>query len=325
MLKRAQPTKQGKGGNAMLSTQRTLLLLSILAMLMSAAWAQELTKQGKNKASAAAATVSGSGTAGRISKWTGVSGSNTYVLGNSNIFEDKFGKVGIGTETPTSLLTVQGMIETTLGGYKFPDGTVQTTAGIASSDVVRSLNTLKGDLLLVGGANITVSPAGNTITVAAPNVLTRVAHDNTLTGEGTAASPLSIVQSASQIQPIHEQVDLLIDDGVNNTNSVIYTVPAGKRLVIEHVSSSCLMPLADDFISELFISAVPSQGVNSRRHSLVPFLIGSSTAGKVFNASTPMKLYAHSNTEVRATVFRTSFSNVTSCRMSISGFLVDLP
>jgi hypothetical protein len=35
---------------------------------------------------------------------------------------------GIGTAVPTSLLTVRGMIETTLGGYKFPDGTVQTTA-----------------------------------------------------------------------------------------------------------------------------------------------------------------------------------------------------
>src|SRR5262245_7223825 len=61
--------------------------------------------------------VSGSGTAGQLVKWTGVDGSNTYSLGNSLITEDKFGKVGIGTTTPTSKLTVQGMIETTLGGY----------------------------------------------------------------------------------------------------------------------------------------------------------------------------------------------------------------
>jgi hypothetical protein len=87
------------------------------------------------------------------------------------------------------------MIETTLGGYKFPDGTVQTTAGIAPNDVVKSLNGLKGNLLLAGGANITISSVGNTITVAAPNVLTTVAHDATLTGEGTAALPLSVVQS----------------------------------------------------------------------------------------------------------------------------------
>ena len=38
-------------------------------------------------------------------------------------------RVGIGTATPGSKLTVAGTIETTSGGLKFPDGTVQTTAG----------------------------------------------------------------------------------------------------------------------------------------------------------------------------------------------------
>ncbi|MBI1744447.1 hypothetical protein HYR54_15470 [Candidatus Acetothermia bacterium] len=39
-------------------------------------------------------------------------------------------KVGIGTDTPSSPLTVAGLIETTTssGGIKFPDGTIQTTA-----------------------------------------------------------------------------------------------------------------------------------------------------------------------------------------------------
>src|SRR5215813_7091663 len=81
--------------------------------------------------------VTGSGTVGRISKWLSLNS-----VGDSNITEDKFGKVGIGTTTPTSPLTVQGMIETTLGGYKFPDGTMQTTAGLAS--VFRD-STLKGN------------------------------------------------------------------------------------------------------------------------------------------------------------------------------------
>lgn len=38
------------------------------------------------------------------------------------------GKVGVGTATPGSALTVAGVVETTAGGVKFPDGTVQTTA-----------------------------------------------------------------------------------------------------------------------------------------------------------------------------------------------------
>jgi hypothetical protein len=73
------------------------------------------------------------------------------VVGDSYIIEDKFGNVGIGTFTPTSPLTVQGMIEITLGGLKFPDGTVQTTA-----------------------------PSFTIVT------------NSTLTGNGTAASPLGI-------------------------------------------------------------------------------------------------------------------------------------
>lgn len=75
--------------------------------------------------------VFGSGTLGRLTKWTGFTSSNS-TIGDSTIFEDKFGLVGIGTDSPTSKFTVAGMIQTTLGGYKFPDGTIQTTAGLFS-------------------------------------------------------------------------------------------------------------------------------------------------------------------------------------------------
>lgn len=39
------------------------------------------------------------------------------------------GNVGIGTTLPGSRLSVTGVIESTTGGFKFPDGTIQTTAG----------------------------------------------------------------------------------------------------------------------------------------------------------------------------------------------------
>ena len=96
--------------------------------------------------------VFGSGSLGRLTKWIGFT-STSSGIGDSNIYEDKFGKVGIGTTSPTSLLTVQGVIETS-GGIKFADGTMQTT-----------------------------SPAG---------ALFGVAHDSTLQGNGTTASLLGV-------------------------------------------------------------------------------------------------------------------------------------
>jgi hypothetical protein len=269
--------------------------------------------------------VLGSGTVGRLPKWTGITSSNSFI-GDSTIFEDKFGKVGIGTDTPTSRLTVFGLIETTSGGFKFPDGTVQTTAGIAPTDVVKSLNGLKGDLTLAQGANIQITQAGTTLTIAAPNALTAVAHDNTLTGQGTAASPLSVVQSESLIEPISAAVAFGFNSGENNGQAVIYTVPVGKRLVIEHVSGECLMPVGQ-FVSALtIVTTVSSQNPNPTAHRLVPVHLGDSPMLSVFSASTPMKLYGHSGTEVFGAAIRLDpLSGQVACSMRISGFLVNLP
>jgi hypothetical protein len=44
--------------------------------------------------------VRGSGTIGLLAKWTGITSSNS-IIGDSSIFEDKFGKVGMGTDSPT--------------------------------------------------------------------------------------------------------------------------------------------------------------------------------------------------------------------------------
>jgi hypothetical protein len=62
---------------------------------------------------------------------------------------DTSGKVGIGTNSPTSPLTVAGTVESTTGGFKFPDGTVQTTAGGSSSLYVKKAgDTMTGTLTL---------------------------------------------------------------------------------------------------------------------------------------------------------------------------------
>jgi hypothetical protein len=79
-------------------------------------------------------TSSGSGTPGHLGKWI-----TSSFLGDSSITEDKLGNVGIGTPAASSALTVGGLIETLAGGIKFPDGSIQTSAGALSHD-----DTLKG-------------------------------------------------------------------------------------------------------------------------------------------------------------------------------------
>src|SRR5262245_22408233 len=147
-------------------------------------------------------TVLGGGTLGRLTKWTGFTSSNSFI-GDSTIFEDKFGMVGIGTDTPTSKLTVAGMIQSMGGGLKFPDGTVQTTSA--------------------SGALLTVQ------------------HDSTLTGGGTQASPLGVAwprKVPDLDNPARQPVQ--VHTGCSTQAAlceiVIYNVPANKRLVIEYAS-----------------------------------------------------------------------------------------
>jgi len=113
------------------------------------------------------ARLEGFGTLGQIPKFGG--GNNII---NSVITEDFSGRIGVGTREPGSRLTVVGLIESTNpgGGYKFPDGTVQLTAGLSADQVVRSINNLRGDLTLQGGPGITVTPSGNFLNLAIANV-----------------------------------------------------------------------------------------------------------------------------------------------------------
>src|SRR5262245_40661431 len=112
--------------------------------------------------------VMGGGTVGRLTKWTGFSSSNS-IIGDTTIYEDKFGKVGIGTDTPTSRLTVSGMIQSTGGGFQFPDGTVQTTSASGALFTVAHNATLTGD-----GTNVSL------LGVTVPLVLTGSNIDNSI-------------------------------------------------------------------------------------------------------------------------------------------------
>ena len=89
-----------------------------------------------------------------ITSAMGNEGSSNY--GHTRMIIKSDGKIGVGTFTPTEKLTVEGTIQSTLGGFKFPDGSVQTTATTDNNvfDSIHVVDRIKvGNTLFIDGLN----------------------------------------------------------------------------------------------------------------------------------------------------------------------------
>jgi hypothetical protein len=273
------------------------------------------------------ASVKGNGTVGQLPKWVG--GSNpTRDVGDSIVSETSSGQIGIGTQAPASKLTVAGTIESTLGGFKFPDSTIQTTAGLAAvvhdvtlagtgsaasplgvapggigaaqlasnavtaaaiapGNVVKGLNGLTDNVTLAAGNGVTLTPAGNTLTIAAD-----------------ADANVDVFQAVAGFN---------LRDDVSEAETTI-DVPSGKRLVIEYVNVDVFLFNASTTMRVLLFSTV--KGVTARYQFPVEFN-GDNAAG-----SLPVKIYADGDIKLRVDRLSGGQSLVA---VNVSGRLVDLP
>lgn len=106
------------------------------------------------------------------------------------------GHVGIGTAVPAQQLSVAGVVESTSGGFKFPDGTIQTTAG-AAGDIT---GITAGSGLTGGGSTGTLTLTvgqGDGIAVAADTVgvdstVVRTTGTQTIGGVKTFTSNMTL-------------------------------------------------------------------------------------------------------------------------------------
>ena len=166
---------------------------------------------------------------------TVVSQSNSLILGNN-------ANIGIGTSTPNSKLTVVGLIETTTGGVKFPDGTIQISAATGGSGILNQttlqaganfniggngtiVGTLTAGSLFGSGANLTNLNAGNITTGTLSNArLGLIPTANIADGAVTALkiAPGQVVKSFNG----------LTDNVTLAAGSNITITPSGNTLTI---------------------------------------------------------------------------------------------
>src|SRR5215472_4912296 len=109
-----------------MSSLKQVWVILICVLLYTSASAQDGQRTRASEKSSSAVNLSGFGSTGQIPKF----GGGDFLI--NSIITELNGHIGIGTQSPTSVLTVAGSIETTAGGIKFPDGTVQTTSAAGS-------------------------------------------------------------------------------------------------------------------------------------------------------------------------------------------------
>jgi hypothetical protein len=220
-----------------------------------------------------------SGTPGKIAKFK-----SSTTLGDSVITEDKDGRVGIGTALPTSRLTVQGVIEA-LSGFKFPDGTVQTTS--------------------------------------AAGALVSVAHDMTLTGNGTPALPLGVASPLlvrDLDNPARQPFQATVEAPPGTPSGTlipIVTVPAGKILVLEFISGLINVPTNSLATTVLLIQ----EGVAPVFHHrvLLTKIGAASSTIDAYGVFQPFRMYVKSSQAISLAILNSD----TTITLNITGHYVD--
>jgi hypothetical protein len=124
--------------------------------------------------------------------------------------------------------------------------------------------------------------------------------------------------------PARQPIDIELNFHFNPNDidaSASFTVPAGKRLVIEHVSVRTTFGQAHKAYGNIV-----TQRNGSRFHFFKIDLIGPiGSAGQQMIASDLIKVYADPNTDLRVDIVRDTGGDIGDGSVHLSGHFVDLP
>jgi hypothetical protein len=122
-------------------------------------------------------------------------------------------------------------------------------------------------------------------------------------------------------EPFHRQFVLDWSDG-SGFSTGSYSVPSGKRLVVEYASLSAYLPPSGQ---TMFVRVTTTVGGADAFHTLAVQKREDYGLLKQFEGAHLVRLYADSATTVRVAAGRLPAAEVANCTLTLSGYLVEVP
>jgi hypothetical protein len=199
-----------------------------------------------------------------------------------------------------------------------------------------SLTIMTAALTVQSAHSAQTSPPGpdvrvvNTQTNPVPvSVINFPTGTNTVNVSSSTNAPLLVrdVDNPARQHVVRLAVQLNILVGETQAGGLMYTVPAGKRLVIEFVSVRTFV----DPGQKVFVDVGVSDGQTTYDINLAPTLVGTFPAGNsgLFGdrsaISQQTRLYANAGDTVHAFVQKNDDAGAGQANLTVTGYLVDVP
>ena len=145
-------------------------------------------------------------------------------------------------------------------------------------------------------------------------------HDVRVVNDSDEAVPVREIGHETR-EPFHRQFALDWPDGTD-LSTATYSVPAGKRLVVEYASAWAYLPPAGQ---TMFVRITTTVGGSEAFHTLALQKREDYGVLKQFEGAHLVRLYADPATTVHVAAGRQPGADMASCTVTLSGYLVDVP